>query len=274
MAGGLKYAVFDTDFVSKTHMIQNMQEKRLLDQVMSFEGYEFYCHKMMVDELSRHGFRESQEWLADCIEKEKIRLFSDEMILSAIQTYEKDNYFNRYLSFLKNSVEIFEVGYFDKNYSSLALLAEQDGVTKEQFLLELDLCDQRIGTGQSLGEKRAYVLIQFLQYLYGEENVCVFCSDDQNARKGIASVGEGVACICVLSIFYKMKKMGISKDEAFSFYQSYMDNCKKVNMTKIGIYEWNGTYRKVKIDMLQVFENIYSDVYNIGRDGNLYIVEK
>lgn len=271
MADEKKYAVLDTDFVSKTHTIKNTKEEHLVDRVLEFDGYEFYCHEMMVDELSRHGYRESQEWLSNRIINGTVKLTTDEMILSSIEGFEKENCFDRYLTFLKNSVEIFEVGYFDKNYGTLVDLAEQDDVTKERFLEELKACDERIGISRSLGEKRAYVLIQYLQYLHGAEQVCVFCSDDQNARKGLASVGTGVTCICVLSVFYKMMKIGTAKEEAAEFYTSYMEGCKKVKMTKIGVYEWNGTYRKVKTDMQTVFDNIYANLYRIGRDGNLYI---
>lgn len=270
MADEKKYAVLDTDFVSKTHIIKNTREEHLIDRVLAFDGYEFYCHEMMADELSRHGYRESQEWLANRINNGMVRLFTDEMILSAIEEFEKEKCFDRYLTFLRNSVEIFEVGYFDRHYGSLASLTLQEDVTKEKFLAELKCCDERIGTSQSLGEKKAYILIQYLQYLYGEEQVCVFCSDDHNARRGLASVGAGVACICVLSVFYKMRKIGVVKEEAAEFYDSYMEGCKRVNMTRIGVYEWNGTYRKVKTDMQTVFDNIYADVYRIGRDGNLY----
>ena len=50
-----KKALLDTDFLFKTHLSQNSRKESLADVVMSFEGYEFFCHEKILDELKIHG---------------------------------------------------------------------------------------------------------------------------------------------------------------------------------------------------------------------------
>lgn len=49
-----KYALLDTDFISKTHFIQGNTEKSLSDLVVEMPGYCFFCHSQIIKELSRH----------------------------------------------------------------------------------------------------------------------------------------------------------------------------------------------------------------------------
>lgn len=50
-----KYALLDTDFISKTHFIQGNTEKSLSDLVVEMPGYCFFCHSQIINELSRHN---------------------------------------------------------------------------------------------------------------------------------------------------------------------------------------------------------------------------
>lgn len=46
-----RYALLDTDFISKTHSVQDDGGNHLIDRVMELPGYEFFCHAQIVTEL-------------------------------------------------------------------------------------------------------------------------------------------------------------------------------------------------------------------------------
>ena len=46
-----KYALLDTDFISKTHFIQGNTEKSLSDLVVEMPGYCFFCHSQIIRRL-------------------------------------------------------------------------------------------------------------------------------------------------------------------------------------------------------------------------------
>ena len=73
-----KKALLDTDYLFKTHLSQNSRKESLADVVMSFEGYEFFCHEKILDELKIHGFDPDPiPWLEDKIYSSKIIRYSD-----------------------------------------------------------------------------------------------------------------------------------------------------------------------------------------------------
>ena len=49
-----KYALLDTDFLYKAHLARNTENHTLADFVMAFQDYEFFCHEMIKEELTRH----------------------------------------------------------------------------------------------------------------------------------------------------------------------------------------------------------------------------
>ena len=49
-----KYAILDTDFVSKANIIKT-ENRMLADEVLAFPGYSFFCHHKMKEELGDHG---------------------------------------------------------------------------------------------------------------------------------------------------------------------------------------------------------------------------
>ena len=58
-----KYALFDTDFISKTHLIRQDEQNKMIDRVMEMQGYRFFCHEQIRTELKRHNIGNSPEWL-------------------------------------------------------------------------------------------------------------------------------------------------------------------------------------------------------------------
>lgn len=67
-----KYALLDTDFISKTHFIQGNTEKSLSDLVVEMPGYCFFCHSQIIKELSRHN-QQAIGWLQHKISEQKMR---------------------------------------------------------------------------------------------------------------------------------------------------------------------------------------------------------
>lgn len=56
-----KYALLDTDFISKTYIIQKDAENHLIDRIMELPRYQFSCHGQIRTELSRHNVSGSME---------------------------------------------------------------------------------------------------------------------------------------------------------------------------------------------------------------------
>ena len=56
-----KYALLDTDFISKTHMIRKDDQNKMIDRVMELPEYRFYCHEQIRTELARHDIDNSPE---------------------------------------------------------------------------------------------------------------------------------------------------------------------------------------------------------------------
>ena len=50
-----KYALLDTDFISKTHLIRKDEQNKMIDRIMEMQGYRFYCHEQIKIELTRHN---------------------------------------------------------------------------------------------------------------------------------------------------------------------------------------------------------------------------
>ena len=76
-----KYALLDTDFISKTHFIQGNTEKSLSDLVVEMPGYCFFCHSQIIKELSRHN-QQAIGWLQHKISEQKIQCYTDEEVLN------------------------------------------------------------------------------------------------------------------------------------------------------------------------------------------------
>lgn len=76
-----KYALLDTDFISKMHMIRKDDEHTLIDKVMTMPDYIFCCHEQIGIELLRHNIAGAPEWFNDRVTAGSIRLYDDEMII-------------------------------------------------------------------------------------------------------------------------------------------------------------------------------------------------
>ncbi len=68
-----KYALLDTDFISKIHMIQKDNDNHLIDRIMELPGYQFFCHAQIRAELSMHNVSGAVEWLENKISFGRIK---------------------------------------------------------------------------------------------------------------------------------------------------------------------------------------------------------
>ncbi|MCD8076726.1 MAG: hypothetical protein LUF27_17205 [Lachnospiraceae bacterium] len=263
-----KYAILDTDFVSKSNIIMIDEGHVLADRVLEFPEYSFSCHEMLVEELNRHGTRKSQSWLEDKIINGVIEKYTDEDILNLLFVEVGEECYSIYLRFLKTSCDIYEKNYFEEKYASLVALLN-NSIAKQDFLDELKKCDDKIGVHQSLGEKKAYVLLQTLRFTKGN-NVFFFCSDDFGARCAMAYVAC-IPCISVVAIFMKLKNMGVTKSEAAPYFQSYIEWCNRHKQTQLYVWKINGAKRRVKWDLQDVFDGLYKDEFSLMINGDLLI---
>lgn len=67
-----RYALLDTDFISKTHSVQDDGGNHLIDRVMELPEYEFFCHAQIVTELNRYN-ADTPIWLSEKIGAQKIK---------------------------------------------------------------------------------------------------------------------------------------------------------------------------------------------------------
>lgn len=58
-----KYALLDTDFISKMHLIRKDEQNRLIDKIITMPNYTFYCH----EQIGREDFLKQLEAACDAI---------------------------------------------------------------------------------------------------------------------------------------------------------------------------------------------------------------
>lgn len=78
-----RYALLDTDFISKTHSVQDDGGNHLIDRVMELPEYEFFCHAQIVTELNRYN-ADTPIWLSEKIGAQKIKSYTDQEILESL----------------------------------------------------------------------------------------------------------------------------------------------------------------------------------------------
>ena len=82
-----RYALLDTDFISKTHSVQDNGGNHLIDRVMELPEYEFFCHVQIVTELNRYN-ADAPVWLREKIETQKIKATQIKKSLKLWHLYE------------------------------------------------------------------------------------------------------------------------------------------------------------------------------------------
>ena len=178
-----RYALLDTDFISKTHSVQDDGGNHLIDRVMELPEYEFFCHAQIVTELNRYN-ADTPIWLSEKIGAQKIKSYTDQEILESLSLVRGPLACATYTQMLKLACDAFSKDYFSEHYRVLE--------------------DIEVGKKNNLGEIKSFVLLQVLSVMLGEQ-IYVFCSDDKNARNGATNF-EDVRCISLVSVFSRLKE--------------------------------------------------------------------
>lgn len=262
-----KYALLDTDFISKMHLIRKDDQNKLIDKIMAMPNYLFYCHEQISAELMRHNIAGAPEWFESKIFSGSICVYSDEMILNELSNVYGDLSISAYASMLKTACDAYADGYFEEKFVQISKL-DCLHISRVDFLNQLqDDCDA-IGEGQNLGELKSYVLLQTLNLKFGEQ-IYVFCSDDKNARNGVVSIG-GARCISVLSSFIRLKKeINFTKEEAMPYITSYMNQCLGKDQKTFKVQDTSKERRMRRIPCEQVFNEMFDGKIEELMTGNL-----
>ena len=261
-----KYALLDTDFISKTHFIHDDTEKYLVDLIVKMPGYNFFCHNQIIKELSRHN-QQAYGWLQDKIKMHIIHCYTDEDILNKLVEIHGNLACFTYTQMLKDACDAFSNSYFLEHYQ---ILEDFDFInsTKQDYLEMLKKADDEVGKHNSLGEIKSYVLLQLLSLLKGEQ-VYVFCSDDKEARKGAISF-DNVRCISALSAFLRLKEEILwTHDLAKPYIDSYAQFCQEHKQQTFKVMEASTTARMLKVPCKQVLEEIFQDCFIELQNGFL-----
>lgn len=263
-----RYALLDTDFLYKSHLARNKDNHTLTDFVMDFEDYEFFCHEMIKEELTRHKINpDPNPWLEEKIKSGKIKMYSDRDIVNELSKLYGMAATNVYLTLLQISCETFNVGFFEKYYGSMSAIDHLENI--DTFLAALKVCDNNIPHKNGAGEKKTYVLIQMMQIIHSNQ-VYVFCSDDFKARQSIASLTEPVNCISILGVFHKLMKMGHEKTEMQEYYDCLVAFLK--NQTECKVWSLSG-HQRMGVPVQRVFDEIYERKFQLLRNGDLQYIK-
>ena len=266
-----KYALLDTDFISKMHLIRKDDQNKLIDKIMGMPTYSFYCHEQIKVELVRHNIAGSPKWLEKKISSGLIICYNDVMIVNELVDIYGTAAPAMYMQMLKTACDAYRDGYFEENFVVIAKL-DYSTINQKAFLEKLEEDCNSIGEGKNLGELKSYVLLQFLNNKFGEQ-IYVFCSDDKNARNGVVSIG-GVRCISVLSSFLRLQKeCDFSREDAEPYIQWYLKFCKERNQTTFKIQDISKEKRLCKVKCEQVFDEMFAGKLEELKTGNLKYIQ-
>ena len=261
-----KYALLDTDFISKTHSVQDDGGNHLIDRVMELPEYEFFCHAQIVTELNRYNAG-APVWLREKIGMQKIKSYTDQTILESLSLVRGSLACATYTQMSKLACDAFSKDYFSEHYQALE---DVDYVTisNGDYLKELQLLDIEVGKKNNLGEIKSFVLLQVLSVMLGEQ-IYVFCSDDKNARNGATSF-EDVRCISLVSTFSRLKEeANWTIDDAEPYIESLIAFYHDHHQNTFQVMEASEVGRLQRIPCRQVLQEIFDGKFIELKNGML-----
>lgn len=260
-----KYALLDTDFISKTYSIRDGNDKHLIDLVMELP-YEFFCHAQIVNELNQYNVG-APKWLKRKIKTKKIKSYTDLEILESLSLLRGPLACVTYTQMLKLACDVFSKTYFPKYYQALELV-DYETISVEDYLKELELFDSEVGKKNNLGEIKSFVLLQVLSIMYGEQ-IYVFCSDDKDARNGATNF-EDVCCISLVSVFSRLKEeINWTIDDAKPYIESLVMFYQNYNQITFRVMEASEVRRLQQVPCRQVLEEIFAGKFIELKNGML-----
>lgn len=261
-----KYALLDTDFISKTYCIQGGSNNHLIDRVMELPEYKFFCHDQIVTELNRYN-ADTPVWLQEKIGMQKIKSYTDEEILEELFLVRGSLACATYTNMLKSACDAFSRDYFLEHYRVLTNI-DYVTITNKDYLKELHRMDIEVGKKNNLGEIKSFVLLQFLSIMFGEQ-IYVFCSDDKNARTG-ATYFEDVQCISLVSLFSRLKEeVNWKFDDAEPYIESLIAFYQGHQQTTFRVMEASAVRRLQRLPCRQVLQEIFEGKFIELKNGML-----
>lgn len=207
-----KYALLDTDFISKTHFIHGDTEKCLVDLVVEMPGYCFFCHSQIIKELSRHN-QQAIGWLQHKISEQKIQCYTDEEILNELVKIRGDFACSTYTLMLKDACDAFSKSYFKEHYQTLENFDVVTS-TKQDYLETLQKADDEIGKHNSFHWIHAIsndLFVYIFQFFLPSLLQPVFSFSDFTLSRRENFIVSVVFSILVIEHFaFKIKGVGIA----------------------------------------------------------------
>jgi len=257
-------ALLDTDFISKLHITRKDDENRLIDRILELPGYQFICHEQITIELRRHNAT-AIDWLQGKITDGIIQKYSDADLIGLLRSFYGRNAISMFLFYLSNACAIFDAKFYGKYY---AVLEQHIEMSDMDFFIKVADCDEMVGCDNNLGEIKTYLLQQIFQ-IQEEIQLYVFCSDDKNAREGLA-YGGGILCISALSSFYILKeRLGMEREEAKLYFDSWMQFHQKTGQASFKVHKDTKEMQLMKMNGYDIFDRIYDGTVTILKNGNL-----
>lgn len=263
-----KFALLDTDFISKLHITRKDDDNRLIDLVMELPGYQFACHEQICIELGRHN-GSAILWLQQKIAEGSIKKYSDADLLDLLHPLYGINSIEMFLFYLNSACSLFDRYFYGEYYAELE---KKTSLPETEFVAELFQCDIAVGCDNNLGEIKTYVLQQVLQNI---KNIplYVFCSDDRRARAGLSGAG-GIPCISALASFYVLKeRLQLERSEAKQYFDSWMQLHQASHQTAFKIHRNTKEMQLMNMDGYEIFERLYNGTLTILKNGNLKLRE-
>lgn len=260
------YALLDADFIIKAVIAKKDDDNHLLDWLVADSQHRLVCHEMALREVSKHDVSGSASWLKKTINSNKVELYSDRDIVSGLCSFMGNAGMELYKDYLKICCDAMTACYYSQHYSSLEAFSIGNGI--DSFMQILRQNDLSVGAGESLGERKAMVLLQYLLFFHPNK-VYVFCSDDRKARSGLYAV-TSIPSKSIMTVFWDMRRRGVAKDEAYRYfypYECFMTQNGRVagNIRVIDALSDN----QISISCRQIFDEIFEDKYDSLQTGLL-----
>lgn len=258
-----RYALLDTDFISKLFITRIDDSNRLIHRLLDIESFTFICHYQTEIELGRHNHT-AADWLSG---NPRIKIFKDrDLIQLMTETYGMAAY-GYYVNMLRRSCDIFSRSFFDSYYKSVEQYSTEfwPRYQLEEFIAIIDNCDANIGTDNNLGEIKLYTMAQILKQL-GTTSLYVFCTDDRKARYALSSQTD-MECVSALASFYLAKNyLHMPKEEAQQFFNSWMIFHRAHGQERFPVYNTSG-HQLEKLLGQDIFDMLYNDALFLMKDG-------
>ena len=256
----MKYALLDTDFISKTHTVRIDDDHHLIDRIIAMPDYLFVCHEQTIKELKRHNSH-APVWIEEKIKENRIRKYTDNQILNEMSIlYGKTGPY-MYTTLLESACGAFRSTYFNDKFGELWNL-DYSAISVEDYLVKLKSIEYVIGEGNNLGEIKSYVLLQWLNSQF-ENQLYYFCSDDKNARNSILALDViNVKCITLVSSLLRIhKETGVGIIEMEPYIQAMLDYFAAHDRKTIRVVEASSVGRYTRADCEQVLREIFEDKF-------------